>query len=96
MVILCIHLELDAYILWGLLLIWGILHYVLKQEGKEIYQSTVIFSIFGIYAKSLIDYIPLPKRHAKKYNKQYNGGRKYVKKKGKKDFICSHGFCYDI
>lgn len=55
MVILCIHLELDAYILWGLLLIWGILHYVLKQEGKEIYQSTVIFSIFGIYAKSLID-----------------------------------------
>ena len=55
MVTLCIYLELDAYILWGLLLIWGVVHYFLKQEGKEVYQSTIIFSIFGIYAKSLID-----------------------------------------
>ena len=55
-IIICLYLELNAYVLWGSTLIWGILHCLLKkQENKEIYQTAVIFSLFGIYSKSLID-----------------------------------------
>ena len=55
-IILCFYLELNAYILWGATLVWGILHCLLKkQDNKEVYQTAVIFSLFGLYSKSLID-----------------------------------------
>ena len=52
--ILCIYNEVNAYTLWSTLLIWGILHYLLKEtEKKEIYLTVIIFSIFGLYMKTL-------------------------------------------
>lgn len=55
-IILCFYLELNAYILWGATLVWGVLHCLLKkQDNKEVYQTAVIFSLFGLYSKSLID-----------------------------------------
>lgn len=55
-IILCFYLELNAYILWGATLVWGLLHCLFKkQDNKEVYQTAVIFSLFGLYSKSLID-----------------------------------------
>ncbi len=55
-IILCFYLELNAYILWGATLVWGILHCLFKkQDNKEVYQTAVIFGLFGLYSKSLID-----------------------------------------
>ena len=52
--ILCIYNEVNAYTLWSTLLVWGILHYLLKEtEKKEIYLTVIIFSIFGLYMKTL-------------------------------------------
>lgn len=56
LVLLCLYLEVSAYITWGLLLIWGIIHYICKpRDNNEIYLSVMIFSIFGLYTKALID-----------------------------------------
>ncbi len=53
---LCIYLELSAYITWSLLLVWGIIHYICKpKENNEVYISAMIFSIFGLYVKCLVD-----------------------------------------
>ena len=52
--ILCIYNEVNTYTLWSTLLVWGILHYLLKEtEKKEIYLTAIIFSIFGLYMKTL-------------------------------------------
>lgn len=56
LLILCSELEANAYVIWGLLLIWGIIQYLFKQkDNNEIYLSTIVFSLFGLYTKSLID-----------------------------------------
>ncbi len=53
---LCIDLELSAYVTWSLLLVWGIIHYICKpKDNNEVYISAMIFSIFGLYVKCLVD-----------------------------------------
>lgn len=53
---LCIDLEVSAYVTWSLLLIWGIVHYICKpKENNEVYLSAIVFSIFGLYVKCLVD-----------------------------------------
>ena len=55
-IILWIDLEISAYVLWTLILIWGVIHYICKpKDNNEIYISAMILSIFGLYTKTLID-----------------------------------------
>lgn len=50
------ELDISAYVLWSLILIWGIIHYVCKpKDNNEIYVSAMVLSIFGLYTKALID-----------------------------------------
>ena len=54
--LLCIYNETTAYVLWSALLTWGIVQYLYKDtEDKEVYLTAIVFSLFGIYAKALID-----------------------------------------
>lgn len=54
--LISIYNSVSAYILWSTLLVWGVLHYILKAtEKKEIYLTAIIFSIFGLYTKTLIE-----------------------------------------
>ena len=56
LIILWLDLEITAYVLWILILIWGIVHYLCKpKDNNEVYISAMIFSIFGMYTKTLID-----------------------------------------
>ena len=50
------ELDISAYVLWSLILIWGVIHYVCKpKDNNEIYVSAMVLSIFGLYTKALID-----------------------------------------
>lgn len=54
--LLCIYNETTAYVLWSALLTWGIVQYLYKDtEDKEVYLTAIVFSLFGIYVKALID-----------------------------------------
>ena len=53
---LCLEMEVTAYITWGAILVWGIVHYIFKpKENNEVYLSSIIFSLFGIYMLALTD-----------------------------------------
>lgn len=56
LICLWIDLEISAYVLWILILIWGVIHYICKpKDNNEIYVSAIVLSIFGLYTKALID-----------------------------------------
>lgn len=56
LIALWLDLEISAYVLWILVLIWGVIHYICKpKDNTEIYVSSIVFSIFGLYTKALID-----------------------------------------
>jgi hypothetical protein len=56
LIVLWMDLEITAYVLWSLILIWGVVHYICKpKDNNEIYVSAIALSIFGLYTKALID-----------------------------------------
>ncbi len=54
-------LEFNAYYLFGLTLLWSLAHYIpnkilFNNEKNELYKLVLIFSVLGIYIKSLIEF----------------------------------------
>ena len=54
-------LELNAYYLFGLTLLWGLAHYITNKvifnnDKNELYKIVIILSILGIYIKSLVEF----------------------------------------
>ena len=52
--ILCIYLNISGFILWGLLLIWGILHYLYNDKNNKVFKVEIVISLLGLYLKTIM------------------------------------------